>query len=105
MINYKNVTVERAANVYFDGRVTSRTIILETGEKKTLGIMLSGKYVFNTGAPELMEVTTGQAEVRLPGEEGFTLYSAGESFNVPGNSSFELNIPVIFDYVCSFLEE
>ena len=104
MENFENVTVKKAANVYFDGKVTSRAITLPSGEEKTLGIMLAGEYEFGTGAPELMEVTAGSAEVRLEGETEFTTYTAGQSFNVPGDSKFYLKVDEIFDYVCSFLK-
>ena len=104
MENFDNVTVKKTANVYFDGKVTSRQITLESGEVKTLGIMLAGEYEFGTEAPELMEVTAGAAEVRLDGESEFTTYEAGQSFNVPGNSKFFLKVDTLFDYVCSFLK-
>ena len=56
-MEFKNVTVIKEANVYFDGKVTSRTVLFESGEKKTLGIMLAGEYEFNTDAEEIMEDT------------------------------------------------
>ena len=40
MSQFEGVTVVKRANVYFDGKVTSRTVIFPDGEKKTLGIML-----------------------------------------------------------------
>ncbi len=39
MSEFKNVTITKKANIYFDGKVTSRTIIFPDGSKKTLGIM------------------------------------------------------------------
>jgi len=104
MNNFENVTVKKAANVYFDGKVTSRQITFSNGDVKTLGIMLAGEYEFSTDAPELMEVTAGAADIRLDGETEFTTYTAGQSFNVPGNSKFYLKVSDIFDYVCSFLK-
>ncbi len=104
MENFENVTVKKEANIYFDGKVTSRQVTFANGDVKTLGIMLAGDYEFGTDAPELMEVTAGSAEVRLDGETEFKTYSAGESFNVPGNSKFSLKVEGFFDYVCSFLK-
>ena len=104
MENFENVTVTAAANVYFDGKVTSRQIILPSGEKKTLGIMLAGEYEFGTEVAELMEVIGGEARVKLPGESEFSTYSAGQSFNVPANAKFQLEIDSIFDYCCSYLD-
>ena len=40
MSEFKGVTVVKKANIYFDGKVTSRTVIFADGSKKTLGIML-----------------------------------------------------------------
>ncbi len=46
MSEFKNVTAVKKANVYFDGKVSSRVIILPNGERKTLGLMLPGEYTF-----------------------------------------------------------
>ena len=43
MSELKNVTVVKKANIYFDGKVTSRTVIFQDGTRKTLGIMLPGR--------------------------------------------------------------
>jgi len=56
MSEFKDVTVVREANIYFNGAVASHTILFGDGTKKTLGIMQPGEYTFNTGAPELMEI-------------------------------------------------
>jgi len=37
MSDFKNVTVLKKANIYFDGKVTSRTVLFNDGSKKTLG--------------------------------------------------------------------
>ena len=56
MSEFANVTVVKAANIYFDGKVTSRTIKFGNGTTKTLGIMMTGDYEFNTSEKELMEI-------------------------------------------------
>ncbi|MBU9918464.1 MAG: pyrimidine/purine nucleoside phosphorylase, partial [Fusobacteriaceae bacterium] len=38
MEKFENVSVIKKANIYFDGKVTSRTVLFADGEKKTLGI-------------------------------------------------------------------
>ncbi len=48
MTEFDNVTVVKKANVYFDGKVTSRTVKFADGSLKTLGFMLPGEYQFNT---------------------------------------------------------
>ena len=101
-MEFKNVSVVKAANIYFDGKVTSRTVIFESGEKKTLGIMLAGEYEFNTDAEETMEVLGGEMSVMLPGETEYTLYTAGQSYIVPAKSSFKMIVEKYVDYCCSY---
>lgn len=105
MSQFENVTAIKKANVYFDGKVTSRTIVFPDGEKKTLGIMLPGDYKFGTGAKEIMEVLGGSLDVKLPGSDAFVTYKEGESFEVPANSSFELVVNEVADYCCSYINE
>lgn len=102
--SYENVSLVRKANVYFDGQVNSRTVIFADGTKKTLGFMQAGDYEFNTGAPEIMEILGGIMEVKLAGESVWTSYTEGQSFKVPGNSKFALQVPKGgADYCCSYL--
>jgi uncharacterized protein YaiE (UPF0345 family) len=101
MSQFDNVTVVREANVYFDGKVTSRKVIFSDGSHKTLGIMLPGDYTFNTEDRELMEILAGDLEVLVPGGEWQTV-SGGQSFDVPANCSFELKIKSVTDYCCSY---
>lgn len=104
MQEFSNVTVVKKANVYFDGKVTSRTVLFADGEKKTLGIMLPGDYEFSTGDKEIMEVLGGSMDVKLPGETAFRTYRPGDSFEVPANSAFKLVIREVADYCCSYVK-
>ncbi len=103
MAEFKNVTVVKEANIYFDGGVTSRTVMFAGGGKKTLGIMLPGEYEFNTGRPELMEILSGELEVLLPGASEWANIAGGGSFSVPANSRFKMKVKAVTDYCCSFL--
>ena len=102
MSQFENITVVREANIYFNGNVTSRTVIFQDGTKKTLGIMLPGEYEFNTDDKELMEIMAGGLDVLLPNKEWQNI-KGGESFEVPANSKFQLKIHEITDYCCSFI--
>ena len=102
MPDFKNVTVVQNANVYFNGGVTSRTLIFEDGSKKTLGIAQPGEYAFNTAAAELMEILSGELEVKIAGGPLRTVHG-GESFEVPANSAFTMKVKTVTDYCCSFL--
>lgn len=104
-MEFKNVTLVKAANVYFDGKVTSRTFYMEDGERKTLGFMMPGEYNFGTGVAEIMEVLGGEMEIKLPGETEFVTYGAGTSFNVPANSKFDVKVATYADYCCSYEKE
>ena len=105
MSQFENVTITKAANIYFDGKVSSRSIQLQDGSSKTLGVMLPGDYEFNTDAKELMEILSGEIEVLLPGSDQWIEVVGGESFEVPANSLFKLQIKTVTDYCCSFISE
>lgn len=104
MSEFKDVTVVKKANVYFDGKVTSRTVIFKDGAKKTLGIMQPGEYEFNTGKAEIMEIMTGDLDVLLPGQPEWERIKSGESFQVPANSKFTMRVKSLSDYCCSFVD-
>jgi hypothetical protein len=99
---FEKVTVVKKANVYFDGKVTSRTVLFADGTRKTLGIMLPGDYEFGTEAPEVMEVLAGEMKVLLPGAKDWKVFATGQSFQVPGNSKFKLQLSGVADYCCSY---
>ena len=105
MSEFKNVTIIKKANVYFDGKVTSRTIVFEDGTKKTLGIMMPGEFEFNTADKELMEILAGEMAVLLPGKSDWITVKGGESFEVPANSKFGVNVKSISDYCCSYIKQ
>lgn len=101
---FSNVTAVTKGNVYFDGAVTSHAIILADGTKKTLGIIAPGSYQFDTQAPERMEITAGACCYLLKGSKDWLTAKAGETFEIPGDSAFEIAVEEGFaQYICSFL--
>lgn len=104
MAQFDNVTVVKKANIYFEGQVTSRTVIFPDGTKKTLGIMLPGDYEFGTAQAEVMEILAGKMDILLPGESEWKTIIGGESFNVPANSKFKLKVQEVADYCCSYID-
>lgn len=104
MSKFKNVTVVKAANVYFDGKVTSRVVEFESGEMKTLGIMLPGEYRFSTAKKEIMEILSGHVEIVLPGAQNKEDIKGGQSFEVPANAAFDIKVLEVTDYCCSYLD-
>jgi len=104
MVTINNASIVKEANIYYDGKVTSRTVNLSDGSKQSLGIMLPGEYTFGTNEAEIMEILSGELDIKLPGEDWKTL-STPESFNVPANASFDLKIKSVTDYCCSYISE
>ncbi|MHB1216531.1 MAG: pyrimidine/purine nucleoside phosphorylase [Thiobacillus sp.] len=103
MSQFDNVTVVKQANVYFDGRCVSHTVQFADGSKKSVGVILPSTLTFNTGAPEVMETVAGSCRVKLAGESEWIRYGAGQSFRVPGNSSFDIEVTgEPYHYVCHF---
>lgn len=103
MIRFENVTALAKANVYFDGKVVSHSILFEDGAKKTLGLIYPGQYHFSTDAAERMEIIAGSCRVRLDGSQDWNDYAAGTAFDVPARSGFEIAVDTgIAEYVCSF---
>jgi len=105
MSEFVNVTVIREANIYFDGKVTSRTVIFNNGTRKTLGIMLPGEYQFGTQEKELMEIIAGELDVLLPGQSEWQTFRGGQAFEVPANASFKLQVKKVTDYCCSYIAQ
>ena len=104
MSQFDQVSVVKQANVYFDGKCVSHTVLFPDSTRKTLGIIFPAMLNFKTAAPEVMEINSGKCRVRLQGEDDWQTYSAGESFNVPGDSSFDIEVLEMLDYVCHFKE-
>ena len=106
MHTFPNVTVDAKANVYFDGRVVSHTILFQDGTKKTLGLIYPGKFHFGTAAPERMEIIAGSCSIILDGTTDVTQVEAGSAFEVAGNSGFTITVEEgICEYICSFLAD
>lgn len=101
---FHNVTAVAKANIYFDGKVVSHTIVDAGGQKKTLGLIYPGTYHFGTAAAERMEIVAGKCAVTVDGTEIHHIYGADTAFEVPANSGFTIEVKTgICEYICSFL--
>src|SRR5215475_11273812 len=100
---FDDVSVVTKANVYFDGKVVSHTILLKNGAKKTLGVIHPGSFHFTTAASERMDIVAGTCRVRLADTEAWKTYEAGSGFDVPEQSAFDIAVDAgLAEYVCSF---
>lgn len=102
MSTLENVTVSKKANIYFDGKCVSHSLQLADGSKKSVGVIFPSSLTFNTGAPEVMEITGGKCRVRLAGASEWQEFTGGQEFAVGANSSFEIETLETVDYVCHF---
>ncbi|QYM79049.1 pyrimidine/purine nucleoside phosphorylase [Horticoccus luteus] len=101
---FSDVTVVTKANLYFDGKVVSHTLLFADGSKKTLGLVFPGSFHFKTGAPERMEIVAGTCSVLLDGASTAQSYAAGQHFDVAGNAGFTITVATgVAEYICSFL--
>ena len=92
----------KKANVYFDGKCISHTVLFPDGSRKSVGVIFPSSLTFNTGAPEVMELNSGKCRVRLKGDSEWKIYGAGQKFSVPGKSAFDIETVKMVDYVCHF---
>jgi uncharacterized protein YaiE (UPF0345 family) len=89
-------------NSYFEGKVQS--IAFErNGRRFTVGVIDVGEFHFGTVAPERMTVISGDLLALLPGEAGWRAFPAGTSFEVHGQSGFDVKAVAPAAYLCEFL--
>lgn len=102
---FTGITAVTKANIYFDGRVVSHTLLFPDGSKKTLGLIYPGTYHFGTDKAERMEIIAGTCSVKLDGSETTNTCSTGHFFDVPAKSGFDITVDSgICEYICSFIE-
>ncbi len=101
---FGNASIIKKANQYFDGQVTSRTVIEADGNRKTLGIMMPGTYTFGADLAEHMDILAGHVEVEFPDDSNIETVKGGEYFEVPANSSFDIKVLEVTDYCCTYIK-
>jgi purine/pyrimidine-nucleoside phosphorylase len=97
-----NASITTKANVYFDGKCVSHSFTNAEGVKKSVGVVLPSTLTFGTGAAEIMECVAGSCEYKLKGSDEWLTSSAGETFSVPANSSFDIKVAESYHYICHF---
>lgn len=100
-----NVKLETKANVYFDGKVTSRVAYREDGSRFTLGIITAGSYTFDVGDREGVQLIAGEAEVLLPGQADWQKIVAPDGFGVGPNCSFQIRTTGVVEYLCDYFKD
>ena len=101
---FSGVTAVTKANVYFDGKVVSHSLLFPDGSKKTLGLIYPGQYHFGTDKAERMEIVAGACGVKIDGQPQTTSHAAGQVFEVPAKSGFDIEVTQgLCEYICSFI--
>ena len=101
---FHDVTAVTKANIYFEGKVVSHSLLFPDGTKKTLGLIYPGQFHFGTDKAERMEIVAGQCTVKLDNQMATNSHSAGQAFEVPAKSGFNIEVNSgICEYICSFL--
>ncbi len=89
-------------HTYFEGQVHS-VAFERNGRKFTVGAIDRGEFHFGTESPERMAVVSGELEVRLDGGAEWRRYPMGTTFEVPGQSGFDVRASEPAGYVCEYL--
>ena len=90
-----------SVNSYFDNKVTS--IAFQTTTKPaTVGVMESGEYEFGTSAFETMTVVSGALTVKLPGNDQWQTFNAGQAFTIEANQKFGVKVDIETAYLCTY---
>ncbi|WP_151449133.1 pyrimidine/purine nucleoside phosphorylase [Lacisediminimonas profundi] len=99
---FDHVSVGKKANIYFDGMCISYNLTFPDQTKKTLGVILPSVVTFDTTSPEIMEIVSGKCRARIGEAADWDSYDAGQRFQVPANSRFQLEALEPVHYVCHF---
>ena len=81
--------------------LSSRTVTLADGTRKSVGVILPSTLRFDLTTPEIMEVVDGTAFVSINGGAE-TPYTAGQEWKVEGGGYFIIRAEEPVHYVCHF---
>jgi uncharacterized protein YaiE (UPF0345 family) len=101
MSEFKNVTIIKEANVYFDGKVTVGRFVRQRMQENP-GDHASGMRI-QYRRSRTCEILSGEMDVLLPGKNEWQTVTGGEFFDVTGDSLFKLKVKKVTDYCCSFI--
>ena len=69
---------------------------------KSVGVVLPATLTFGTAAAEIMECVGGSCEYKLDGTDEWKTSGAGDSFQVPANSKFDIRVTEAYHYICHY---
>ena len=98
---FEQVSVNKTANVYFDGKCVSHTLSFADGTRKSVGVILPSTLTFNVGVPEIMELLKGKGKVSI-NDGDWQAFEGEFTFSVPANGQFIIEVSEDVHYVCHF---
>ncbi|MBZ9686116.1 pyrimidine/purine nucleoside phosphorylase [Clostridium estertheticum] len=88
-------------NEYFDGNVKSMSFNTAEGPA-TIGLMAVGEFEFGTSSKEIMTITSGKLQVKLPGSDEWKSYKQNETFIIEANKKFAVIAKEEISYLCLY---
>lgn len=88
-------------NRYFDDKVLSIGFENQAGQQSA-GVMQPGRYVFDTSKHETMTVVSGALTIKRESDDDFVTFTAGQSFEVPANQDFDVQVDEPTAYLCHY---
>ncbi len=88
-------------NEYFEGKVKSMAFNTAEGPA-TIGVMAIGEYEFGTSTKEIMTVTSGSMNIKLPESETWKQFKQNETFIVEANKKFGVKVEEETAYLCLY---
>lgn len=88
-------------NTYFNDHVMSIGFENSAGTQSA-GVMQPGTYVFDTSKHETMTVISGALTIKRESDEDFVTFEAGQSFEVPANQDFDVQVSEPTAYLCHY---
>jgi uncharacterized protein YaiE (UPF0345 family) len=90
-----------SVNQYFDNKVAS--IAFQTATlPATVGVMEIGEYEFSTSEFETMSVVSGALTVKLPDNDDWQTFAAGQQFTIEADKKFQVKVEVETAYLCEY---
>ena len=99
-LQFEHVSIDKRANIYFDGSVISYNLRFPDHARKTIGVILPATVRFATHGPEIIEIVSGKCRVRVGDAGDWQNHQGGQRFQVPGQSAFEIEAIEPVHYVC-----
>lgn len=100
-MSFSDVSVNKKANIHFDGKCISHTVTLADGIRKSVGVILPSTLRFDLSTKEIMEVVSGSAFVSINGAPEQT-FTDGQEWVVEAGGYFIVRVEEILHYVCHF---